>query len=170
MLIRSHASYPQVRTFTYHERAKRPALADPSGGALQEVPACGSRSLGLHSPCSLRHQLRPCRAPCTVPSRQFGKGFRDEFLKERTKSRTRDRRFSNRDNSRSSSSAAEPYHFGGIRSTIAQSECSGKPSILLSQGSKLFHPVTPTYTSFRPKTPRRGASGRLHSPALKQYP
>jgi len=51
-----------------------------------------------------------------------------------------------------------------------QSELSGKLSILLSHGSKLSHPVIPAYTSLRPKTPRNGASGKLHSPALKKYP
>src|SRR5271157_645491 len=103
-------------------------------------------------------------------SDQFGKGCRDEFLKDRINSRTRERRSSSLVSNRSSSARAEPNHSGGISSTSGQSELSGKPSILLSQGSKLSHPVTPAYTSLRPKTPRKGASGKLHSPALKKYP
>jgi len=82
---------------------------------------------------------------------QLGKGLREESLNERIKSRTLVRRSNSLDSSCSSS-------------------LSGKFSIRLSQGSKLSHQAIPAYTSLRPKTPRSGASGKLHSPALKQYP
>ena len=112
---------------------------------------------------SNRKKIRP-----PASQDQLGKGFRDEFLNDRIKSRTLERRSNSVVSSRSSSSTAESYHSGGICSTSCQSELSGKLSIRLSQGSKLSHPVILAYTSLRPKTPRSGASGKLHSPALKQ--
>ena len=51
---------------------------------------------------------------------------------------------------------------------MGHSKLSEKFSIRLIQGSNDSQPVTLAYTSLRPKTPRNGASGKLHSPALKQ--
>src|SRR5208283_456529 len=122
---------------------------------------------------TLQNNILLCHGVFVIPnqfttSRQFGKGFRDELLKSSINWRTRERRSSRRVNSRSNSSPSELYHSGGISSASGHSELSGKFSMRLSQGSKLSHDVTHAYTSLRPQTPRNGASGKFHSPALKQ--
>src|SRR5271166_7025513 len=98
---------------------------------------------------------------------QLGKGFREDSLNDRINLRTRERLSSRFVSNSFNAPASELYHSGGTSSASAHNELSGKFSILLSQGSKLCHPVMHLYTSLRPKTPRTGESGKLHSPALK---
>src|SRR3974390_2030795 len=109
-----------------------------------------------------------------MASFQFTNGFLDESLNPSINSRTRDLRSSNFVNSFSNSSAnppaSPPSHSGGISSASGHIELSGNASIRLSHGSNDAHPVTHAYTSLRPNTPLSGASGKLHFPALKQYP
>ena len=100
---------------------------------------------------------------------QFGKGFLLDVLKSSISCRTMLRR-SNKQSSKRCSSARSPYHSHGISSAIARNCCTENRSIRDSHGAKSFHDSIRSYTSLSPYTPRNGASGKLHSPALKQYP
>src|SRR5207248_7409145 len=103
-------------------------------------------------------------------SLQFANGVREERRKSLINSRTRLRRAASFSMRAASASHSPSYHSGGITSAKLASSAEEKFSMRSSQGWNDSHPWTPAYTVLNAKTPRRGESGKFHSPALKQWP
>src|SRR5580692_13026086 len=102
---------------------------------------------------------------------QLGKGWRLDFLASKMRSGTRERRHNSCSETCSTASKSSSYQAGGICLVISSRErsliCFSRRS---SQGTNDFIPVTASYTRLRAYSPRSGASGKFHSPALKQKP
>src|SRR5438876_3737938 len=103
-------------------------------------------------------------------SRQFANGAREEMRKSLTSSRTRLRRAVSFSMRAASASQSPSYHSGGMASANEASSAGEKSSMRSSQGWNDSHPRTPEYTALKANTPRKGESGKFHSPALKQWP
>jgi hypothetical protein len=101
---------------------------------------------------------------------QSGNGFRIECRKASIEARTLPCLTIRQLISCSSAIQSPPYHSGGISSASPQTTSFPICSIRESQGSNECQPRTPAYTSFPEYTPRNGSSGKVHSPALKQFP
>src|ERR1700722_16628605 len=104
------------------------------------------------------------------PHFQFGNGCAEDFQAETINSRTNFRRRKSCSSIRSSASASQSYHSGGICPYISSSAVSAIRSTRAIQASNESIPRTASYTRFRAYRPRKGASGKFHSPALKQNP
>src|SRR5436305_4377415 len=105
-----------------------------------------------------------------LSSSQLGNGFRALLRKSWISSGTFSLLLPNSSITRHSPASSHSYHSGGISSAAFHTFSIGISLILVSHGSKLSHPFTPSYTAFLAYTPRNGASGNVHSCALKQYP
>ena len=80
------------------------------------------------------------------------------------------RRWCSASTSRCRPSRSPLYHSSRISSAHRQMVSGSISSALVSAGSNTSHAVTPSYTQLFAYAPRRGESGNVHSPALKQYP
>src|SRR5581483_50203 len=103
-----------------------------------------------------------------VDSGQLGNGFRGLSRKRLMSRRIIFRRSKSVSTSRSRPSRSPSYHSSGMSAVHRQTASQLISSALVSAGSNDSQLVTPSYTQLFANTPRRGKSGNVHSPALKQ--
>src|SRR5579863_10058551 len=103
-------------------------------------------------------------------SAQFGNGLRFDLRKSLIRSRILRRLRYNVATRRFIPLTSYSYHSSGTWAAYRQSSSRSICSARVSAGSNDSHAVTFSYTPCRAYAPRSGASGKFHSPALKQNP
>src|SRR5229473_7764128 len=103
-------------------------------------------------------------------SAQFGNGFRFDLRNSLIRSRILRRLRYNVSIRRFIPLTSYSYHPSGTWAAYRQSSSRPICSARVSAGSNDSHAVTFSYTRCRAYAPRNGASGKFHSPALKQNP
>src|SRR6266481_8825311 len=103
-------------------------------------------------------------------SAQFGNGLRFDLRNSLIRSRILRRLRYNVSIRRFIPLASYSYHSSGTWPAYRQSSPRSNCSARVSAGSNDSPAVTVSYTRDRAYVPRKGASGKFHSPALKQNP
>src|SRR5260370_28235952 len=103
-------------------------------------------------------------------SAQFGNGLRFDLRNSLIRSRILRRLRYNVSIRRFSPLTSCSYHSSGTWAEYRQSSPTSICSSRVSAGSTDAHAVTLSYTRCGAHAPRNGASGKFHSPALKQNP
>src|SRR6266403_5173119 len=101
---------------------------------------------------------------------QFGNGLRFDLRNSLIRSRILKRLRYNVSIRRFIPLTSHSYHSSGTWAAYRQSSPRSSCSARVSAGSNDSHAVTFSYTRCRAYAPRNGASGKFHSPALKQNP